>query len=134
MQPEILAGRLADLVLEGAGEGGRKADDRLVEGAGAIDLDLAGPALVGAAGEIGGAREAREDLVADRPRLLGAALGVKALWGVAAVLALSLGMFFAGTPPPDYWPVSASREAPKSGMSSRPPSRGICTFRRLRNA
>jgi amino acid transporter len=34
----------------------------------------------------------------------GAALGVKALWGVAAVLAVSLGAFFLGTPPPDIRP------------------------------
>ncbi|HUF74778.1 MAG TPA: hypothetical protein VMM35_00805 [Longimicrobiales bacterium] len=34
----------------------------------------------------------------------GADLGVKALWGVAVVLAVSLGMFFAGTAPPDIRP------------------------------
>ncbi len=34
----------------------------------------------------------------------GADLGVKALWGVVAVLALSLAMFFAGSPPPDIVP------------------------------
>ena len=34
----------------------------------------------------------------------GADLGVKALWGVAAILAISLGMFFAGTAPPDIRP------------------------------
>jgi amino acid transporter len=34
----------------------------------------------------------------------GAALGVKALWAVAAILAVSLALFFLGTPPPDIRP------------------------------
>ena len=34
----------------------------------------------------------------------GAAMGVTALWGVAAVLAVSLAMFFAGTAPPEIQP------------------------------
>jgi len=34
----------------------------------------------------------------------GADLGVKALWGVVALLALSLAMFFAGSPPPEIRP------------------------------
>ena len=38
----------------------------------------------------------------------GADLGVKALWGVAAILAISLGMFFAGTPPPEIRPDTVS--------------------------
>lgn len=36
----------------------------------------------------------------------GASLGVKALWGVAGILAVSLAMFFAGTAPPEIRPTS----------------------------
>ena len=48
----------------------------------------------------------------------GAALGVKALWGVAAILALSLAAFFFGTPPAEIVPETVSLV---SGVSDADP-------------